>query len=63
VRRNGSALTEQDLVAHLERRLGAFQIPRHFRIQGDLLPRIASGKVDKRRVRGEFVQRRVPAQS
>jgi len=57
VRHAGAALSREDLLAHLGPRLGAFQIPHYFHIQDGLLPRIASGKVDKRRIRGEFTQR------
>ena len=50
VRRPGSAITADDVIAHCDGRLARFKIPRSV-VFVDELPRNASGKVLKRELR------------
>jgi long-chain acyl-CoA synthetase len=45
------ALERAELVAHLAGRLAAFKIPERIELTREPLPRIASGKIDKQRLR------------
>jgi long-chain acyl-CoA synthetase len=38
-------------------RLAAFKIPVHIDVQSEMLPRIASGKISKKQIRGELIDR------
>ena len=46
-----SAIDVDDLNAFLNARVARFKIPRHFKIITEPLPRIASGKINKRELR------------
>ena len=54
--REGSALREDDVRAHVAARLAAFKVPAHVWITDDQLPRNASGKVLKRELRDRFAE-------
>jgi long-chain acyl-CoA synthetase len=49
-------LREEDVRTFLEPRLARFEIPRYFRFSDAPLPRIASGKIFKRRLREEAIR-------
>ncbi|MCB1646261.1 MAG: acyl--CoA ligase [Pseudomonadales bacterium] len=49
-------LTEEDIRSFLGERIARFKIPRYYQIAAEPLPRIASGKIDKRSLRAEAVQ-------
>ncbi|MEM7362547.1 MAG: class I adenylate-forming enzyme family protein [Pseudomonadota bacterium] len=49
-------LSEDDLSGFLVSRLAKFKIPKYFRFSDDALPRIASGKINKRSLREEAVK-------
>ncbi len=49
-------VSAEELRAFLEPRLARFQIPRHFRIFDQPLPRIASGKIFKRQLREDALR-------
>ncbi|MGV9678924.1 FadD3 family acyl-CoA ligase [Nocardia sp. NPDC003482] len=53
VRKPGSALTEQDVIAHAKQSLANFKVPRHIEFR-DALPYSAAGKVLKRQLREEI---------
>jgi steroid-24-oyl-CoA synthetase len=53
----GKHLNTEDLQAHLGDHLANFQIPSHVYFSTDPLPRIASGKFNKRSVRAEILER------
>jgi len=55
--RAGCDLDAQQVKEFLADRLAAFKIPVHIGVQTDSLPRIASGKIAKKDVRSEFVER------
>jgi long-chain acyl-CoA synthetase len=48
-------IDEEALRAFLRDRLARFKLPRHIRMQRESLPRIASGKIDKRQLRDAAV--------
>ncbi len=48
-------LGEAELRDFLRGRLAKFKVPRYFRFADEALPRIASGKIFKRRIREEAV--------
>lgn len=50
-------LAEDELRSFLSERLAQFEIPRYFQQETDPLPRIASGKIAKRQLRKEAVNR------
>ena len=50
-------LEAQELVAFLSARLARFETPRFIHFSPDPLPRIASGKIDKRTIRQEAIAR------
>lgn len=52
----GRSLDEDAIKAHLQDHLAAFQIPSRIFFSSDPLPRIASGKFNKRGVRGEILK-------
>ncbi|MDP6120858.1 MAG: fatty acid--CoA ligase family protein, partial [Rhodospirillales bacterium] len=49
--KNGCEATEDQLKAHVREHLAAFKVPDHILFIDDPLPRIASGKFDKRTIR------------
>jgi long-chain acyl-CoA synthetase len=51
----GVSLTEEEVVAHLRPRLAAFKLPVHVDIRAGDLPRTASGKVVKTRLREDVI--------
>jgi long-chain acyl-CoA synthetase len=51
-----TAMTEDDLSGFLLERLARFKIPRYFRFLDEPLPRIASGKINKRELREEAIK-------
>jgi long-chain acyl-CoA synthetase len=55
--RAGEQLTEDALRAHVARRLAQFKVPAHIFLQPEQLPRIASGKIDKRLLKREATER------
>ena len=55
--RASSGAEESLLKSYLSDRLAAFKVPQHIRVGTDSLPRIASGKIDKRRVRDQLMDR------
>ena len=52
----GSKLDATTLQAFLDGRLAAFKIPVHIRIENGGLPKIASGKIFKKRLREQFTE-------
>jgi long-chain acyl-CoA synthetase len=55
--RAGQAIDEADLERHLEKHLASFQIPSRMFFDEQPLPRIASGKFNKRAVRLDIIER------
>ena len=55
VAKSGQNIDEDDMKEHLRSHLAGFQIPRYIFTQVDPLPRIASGKFDKRSIRTEIL--------
>jgi long-chain acyl-CoA synthetase len=55
--RAGSQLTEDSVRNHVAGRLAGFKVPTHVFLQRENLPRIASGKIDKRSIKRETSQR------
>jgi acyl-CoA synthetase (AMP-forming)/AMP-acid ligase II len=55
--REGSGLDAEQLQAFLADHLAAFKVPQHIWFAAGSLPRIASGKIDKQRIRGDFIER------
>ena len=55
VPRNGSKLTAKQICASLEEHLGRFEVPTRIEIREDPLPRIATGKFAKRRIREQLI--------
>ncbi|HEX5096282.1 MAG TPA: long-chain fatty acid--CoA ligase, partial [Acidimicrobiia bacterium] len=53
--RDGAALGEEDVRAHVAGQLAAFKVPAHVWITKDELPRNASGKVLKRELRDQMM--------
>ncbi len=53
--RNGAVLTEADILDHLRPRVAAFKLPVHIDIRRTELPRTASGKIIKTRLREELL--------
>jgi fatty-acyl-CoA synthase len=50
----GSELTEQDLLAFLQERLGKYKLPRVVRFQDDALPKTGTGKIRKMVLKERF---------
>ena len=46
---------EEELRDFLLNQMARFKIPRHLSFSANPLPRIASGKIDKRRIRTDFI--------
>ena len=55
--RAGSSLDAEQLQAFLADHLAAFKVPQHIWFVAGSLPRIASGKIDKQRIRSDFIER------
>jgi long-chain acyl-CoA synthetase len=55
--RPGEQLTREQLQAHLAGRLAKFKQPTHIWLQNEPLPRIASGKIDKRTLKQAALER------
>jgi long-chain acyl-CoA synthetase len=55
--RVGEHLTEDALRVHVGTRLAQFKVPAHIFLQAEQLPRIASGKIDKRLLKREATER------
>ena len=53
----GQQLEVEELQAHVRARLAAFKVPAHVTLQGESLPRVASGKIDKRSIRKLALER------
>lgn len=51
----GAALSEQELSTFLAQRVAKFKLPSFYRIQGEQLQRIASGKIAKKLIREEVI--------
>lgn len=60
VLRSGQGLEASDLQTHLRDHLATFQIPAHVYFSKEDLPRIASGKFNKRQVRAEILSAHFP---
>jgi long-chain acyl-CoA synthetase len=58
--RPGEQLTREELEAHLAERLAKFKLPAHVWFQDEALPRLASGKIDKRAVKQVALERLTP---
>ena len=54
--RHGAALTDADILDHLRPRVAAFKLPVHIDIRRTELPRTASGKIIKTRLREELLK-------
>lgn len=54
--RNGAVLTDADILNHLRPRVAAFKLPVHIDIRSSELPRTASGKIIKTRLREELLK-------
>ena len=55
--RPGARVTADELQAHLAARLAKFKLPSHLWLQDEELPRVASGKIDKRAVKQASTER------
>ena len=53
----GSELQGADIQGFLSSRLAAFKIPQHLYLQSEPLPRIAAGKISKKQLRSELIER------
>ena len=53
----GSELQGADIQGFLSSRLAAFKIPQHLYLQNEPLPRIAAGKISKKQLRSELIER------
>jgi acyl-CoA synthetase (AMP-forming)/AMP-acid ligase II len=53
----GSELEGADIQGFLSSRLAAFKIPQHLYLQSEPLPRIAAGKISKKQLRSELIER------
>ena len=54
VARGAEGLDEATVVAHCERQLSDYKVPRYVVLRSEPLPRQPSGKIDKRAVREEY---------
>jgi len=61
--RPGAELDAEAVKVHVGERLARFKVPEHVWLQRDLLPRIASGKIYKRRLRDEAIRTLAEAES
>ena len=57
VLRDGAELDTEALRAFLAEHIAAFKIPAHVHFHGEALPRIATGKIFKRQLKAEMVER------
>ncbi|MEM8768789.1 MAG: class I adenylate-forming enzyme family protein [Pseudomonadota bacterium] len=57
MRHPGETVTEADLQAHAAAHLARFKVPEHIWIQDEQLPRIASGKIFKRGLKDQAIDR------
>lgn len=55
--RQGSGLDEERVKAFLSEHLAAFKIPSHIWFHEESLPRIASGKIFKKQIRSDMIER------
>ena len=55
--RPGIELDTEQVQIFLGDRLAAFKIPEHIWYQAEPLPRIAAGKISKKQLRGEMIER------
>jgi acyl-CoA synthetase (AMP-forming)/AMP-acid ligase II len=55
--RQGSGLDEEQVKAFLSEHLAAFKIPSHIWFHEESLPRIASGKIFKKQIRSDMIER------
>lgn len=55
--KSGEVLETEKVQAYLGERLAAFKIPRHIHCQAEPLPRIAAGKISKKQIRIEMIER------
>jgi long-chain acyl-CoA synthetase len=55
--RPGATLTETQVIEHLRPRVATFKLPVHVEIRRDQLPRTASGKIVKTKLREELLER------
>jgi long-chain acyl-CoA synthetase len=56
--KRGARLTAEEVIEHLRPRLAAFKLPAHVELRAEELPRTASGKVVKTRLRQELAAKR-----
>jgi long-chain acyl-CoA synthetase len=55
--KSGAMIGAQDVIEHLRPRLAAFKLPVHVDLRTDELPRTASGKIGKTRLRQEIANK------
>ncbi|MCP4048968.1 MAG: acyl--CoA ligase [Gammaproteobacteria bacterium] len=55
--KTGRELDSEQVQAFLATRLAAFKVPQHIWFHGNPLPRIAAGKIDKKQIRSEMIER------
>ena len=55
--RPDSGINEEQMKAFLGEKLAAFKVPAHIRICEENLPRIASGKIFKKQIRSDMIER------
>jgi acyl-CoA synthetase (AMP-forming)/AMP-acid ligase II len=55
--RSGTVPESEQIQAYLGDRLAAFKIPQHICCQAEPLPRIAAGKISKKQLRSEMIER------
>ena len=53
--KSNSELNDQEMIQFLKPRIAAFKIPLQYKFQFDQLPRIASGKIAKKKLRNEVI--------
>ena len=53
----GSDLEGTEIQSFLSSRLAAYKIPQHLHLQSEPLPRIAAGKISKKQLRTELIER------
>ena len=51
---DGAGLDEAAVVRHCEAALADYKVPRYVVLRTDLLPRLLSGKLDKKAIRSEY---------
>lgn len=55
--RSGTMLKTEQIQTFLSERLAAFKIPQHIWFQAESLPRIAAGKISKKQLKSEMIER------